>query len=378
MMDDKNNELSERITQIGSKSIRELFEFQKQYAKKYRGRIQEFDPQIIWYFCFEKSESTYNKYKRMRGTPDRITIFRVDNPIYCSPTFLEQCAVQIQKQIEEKVGYEHINRLDPWSKRPPIELIVFTSIVFSKDECRFCYKENHNGTNYLYFLSTMFMNHSHDSLEYQVRFVDLWIRCSSTLDRSKYVDPEKDVLPGDIKFEICSELPDSLPQKSDLPDCIQLLAENRFGKSYHRIDWVCNDFRKRFYDPNSWLAELKTYIAAADKVLKRRKKREKKTCGSQNAEVRFAADDGYYPDVTFTVEFNDAISDDKADELYDSVSAFDETLKRCNLEYYSADKTGDCTCEITVDFGMCHPKTVLKLIKAVCSDIEGIKTITVG
>ena len=36
MMDDKNNELSERITQIGSKSIRELFEFQKQYAKKYR------------------------------------------------------------------------------------------------------------------------------------------------------------------------------------------------------------------------------------------------------------------------------------------------------------------------------------------------------
>lgn len=217
----------------------------------------------------------------MRGTPDRITIFRVDNPIYCSPTFLEQCAVQIQKQIEEKVGYEHINRLDPWSKRPPIELIVFTSIVFSKDECRFCYKENHNGTNYLYFLSTMFMNHSHDSLEYQVRFVDLWIRCSSTLDRSKYVDPEKDVLPGDIKFEICSELPDSLPQKSDLPDCIQLLAENRFGKSYHRIDWVCNDFWKRFYDPNSWLAELKTYIAAADKVLKRRKKRKRRLAAAR-------------------------------------------------------------------------------------------------
>ena len=61
MMDDKNNELSERMTQIWGESIKEFIEFRKQYAKKYRGRIQEFDPQIIWYFCFEKSESTYNK-----------------------------------------------------------------------------------------------------------------------------------------------------------------------------------------------------------------------------------------------------------------------------------------------------------------------------
>lgn len=52
MMDDKNNELSERMTQIWGESIKEFIEFRKQYAKKYRGRIQEFDPQIIWYFCF--------------------------------------------------------------------------------------------------------------------------------------------------------------------------------------------------------------------------------------------------------------------------------------------------------------------------------------
>lgn len=69
------------------------------------------------------------------------------------------------------------------------------------------------------------------------------------------------------------------------------------------------------------------------------------------------------------------MSDGLIGELNDSVDEFDEALEDCHLECYSVDKTGDRTCEITVDFGMCHPSAVMRLVKAICMDVAGIKTI---
>lgn len=193
------------------------------------------------------------------------------------------------------------------------------------------------------------------------------------------MDPEKEFAPGEIKFEICDKLPDSLPPKNQLPEFLCEAAESR--ATVKKNEELRERYWKRFYDPNSWIEPLKQYISMLDKRVKRRQKRlagKKKAVAASKAEIKWGPEDsGSYPDVIFRIEFNEEIPDEKVTELDDSVSGFNGDMKTHDLEFYTVDKTGDRTCEITVDFGICHPSAVMRLVKAICMDVAGIKTITI-
>lgn len=374
-MTETNDCLPEQDEQM--EFISDLQKFYIEYAKRYRGRIGEFDPNMREELCFHMSMSTYNKYRQKRRIPDRISVFRVENPVFCSPSFLDQCATELQQQMEKAIGFEHIHRMDPQGNDYLTVIIVFASKEFSKTECRFYYKEKHDGICYLYFLTTLIFF----SKDYYVDSpsLDVWARVSSLTDPSDYVDPEKEFAPGEIKFEICDKLPDSLPPKNQLPEFLCEAAESR--ATVQKKEELRERYWKRFYDPNSWIEPLKQYISMIDKRVKRRQKRlagKKKAVAASKAEIKWGPEDsGSYPDVIFRIEFNEEIPDEKVTELDDSVSGFNGDMKTHDLEFYTVEKTGDRTCEITVDFGMCHPSAVMRLVKAICMDVAGIKTITI-
>lgn len=176
---------------------------------------------------------------------------------------------------------------------------------------------------------------------------DIWIRWKSNLPDFEYIEPddELDLKPEDITFEICEHVPEEFifevySKKSDKFDC------------------------------NEW----KAFINKATDNPKKRKRRRRR-----NEFIYHIADDCEYPDTTFTICFDEEITDALKDkvtqefigfqEYWDSMHSFGihdimlaDDLKEFYDENAIAELNATGAVKVLVDFGSCDPIIIENLI----------------
>lgn len=290
---------------------------------------------------------------------------------FASPEFLDVFGYQIQSEIEKQIGYKDIHLINKTEMifKPFFAMLRYDApdlFYFTKEIC---------GVRYIYAECSVLLIHK----DFPAPFPTIWFRFHCKNDPEREIKPEERITPDQIVFEICDSLPDEITPYEMLPS--KILNEIEEIKA-HGFGPFERGFETNMYNPNQWKEQIKSFLdrCAEDnnKRAQRQKNKNRVKCDNDKFPLIVCPhDDIDYPDVTVAVEFYNRMSDDLIDELNDAVDEFDETLENCHLEYYSVDKTGDRTCEITVDFGMCHPSAVMRLVKAICMDVAGIKTITI-
>ncbi|CDC71880.1 unknown [Candidatus Colimorpha enterica] len=290
---------------------------------------------------------------------------------FASPEFLDAFGYQIQSEIERQIGYKDIHLINKTMMifKPFFAMLRYDApdlFYFTKQIC---------GVRYTYAECSVLLIHK----DFPAPFPTFWFRFHCKNDPEREIKPEERVTPDQIVFEICDSLPDGLPPYEKLPSKILNEIEEVKATGIGAFEY---GFEKNMYNPNLWKEQIKSFLDRCTEDNNRRAQRQKNKNRAKRDDDKFPLivcprDDIDYPDVTIAVEFYNAVSDGLIGELNDSVDEFDEALEDCHLEYYSVDKPGDRTCEITVDFGMCHPSAVMRLVKAICMDVAGIKTITI-
>lgn len=177
---------------------------------------------------------------------------------------------------------------------------------------------------------------------------DIWFRWKSNLPDYEYIEPddELDLKPEDITFELCEQVPEEF--------ALRFYAKTT--AEYNCNAWI-NDLNEDCYYP--------------------KKRRSKK---NRNEFPFSVSDTCEYPDTTFTLYFNEEITDELKDKAVEEFNDFSQ--KWDENHYYGihsimlADDLGEFYDEnaiaeldasravkILVDFGSCEPSIIEKLIK---------------
>ncbi len=163
---------------------------------------------------------------------------------------------------------------------------------------------------------------------------EIWLRWKSNVPGYEYIEPddELDLKPGDITFEICSQIPE---------------------------EYILRFFAKTAeeYDCNQWIA----FLNDEHHYPKKRGKKREFLC-----EI---AEDCQYPDTSFTLFFNDKVTQELADKTIEAFVLFQEEWDTTHFwgihDVGIAEEKQDDenALKILVDFGSSNYKIVKALIK---------------
>ena len=399
--------------------------------KKYGKQYWLFDPLTLDYISglFNDINSTYKKdyYKvKKLPRPDRIQIEAIRFPVSCGVNFSSSLAIQIQKQIEDRIGISRIHTIPGTFVRV---MPFYPNRMWYIDDT-FIVKELINGVHYTYlqtsFLSTLEWGRKCD---YNFEHANplLWIRCY-------YEDsPEKDVdfwdETGKITFEICDEPPESFPPIKKLPKFIQDQINNvvNFSKTPSGLEFY---YEKYTYDKTQlWVNELKTFF---QKAIERNAKKKKgdpirksgetgESCREEreNAETgqtppQASASDGQsqteksergsmrpiferivkksgvdrslveladdvgdgYPDLLFNIEYEKDIDEDLIGDLEEKIGSYTEK-KDCVFSYYAVTWETDDSVTLHIDSGEAEEKHFRDVLRILCDSAVKVKRIRI-
>lgn len=345
--------------------------------KKFESRLYEYDPCSLntiacYLFDDEKKIRRFeNNLWKKRYSIGRCEVNGLGSPCFCSPSFLNQLGFQVQREIERAVDIKDIHKLSP----ALIRIVPFYSNSMFNDYGFFNFDENVDGTCYSYFQCALDL--------YYPNVFDLpkpmfWVRYYSPVEPSRHISTEEDVNENNILFEICNTVPKSFPEYKNLPeyvlDCIEEMKLNGYMKSYENYErWT--------YNPNYWMGIFTQYLNLA--ILKNRKaeeravKRAMKTKKNQKIQVQINPElYDYYPDVTFTLNFVDTVTNSTIEALTDIMNNINTGEE--SIECFDIEKTDDNCCEITIDFGKCDPSAIDIIINAIENSDLQIENIVIG
>lgn len=127
------------------------------------------------------------------------------------------------------------------------------------------------------------------------------------------------------------------------------------------------NYREQMYDPECWKRELQQimeYILKENKKADARdaRRQAKLTQPKKKIPVEMPDELAYFPDLTYTLQFSNDVTDDMVEEIEAIMEDFAENREEYGLEILDISRTGDRVCEITVDFGQSPPSTVKSIV----------------
>ncbi len=315
-------------------------------------------------------------------------------PMYCGYNFAESATIQIQSQVEEKIGIADIHKL---THVVTDFHFFYANLIFATDEV-FTFYENENGICYLYFQVRLY---SMDQLRLCSKegVIDtlLWVRCYDSCDTCRKIDPTDENNTENICFEICTELPKSFPKFEQLPELIRKKSNHYKEKGIAGVVAVPAYITEKLYDPNKWFPVVQKYFAKKKKNEEKLVQKQRKMMLEENSlgaceelksdgkiiyenKVKVIFNDDIYecfPDVAFLLEFGCDVTEDMSKRVTEVVNDTDNSFKKEKFEFVDVRITEARVCQVGIDFGFVKPTAIKKLIKAFSEKLDGLLSIRV-
>lgn len=363
-------------------------EYYRELRAKYGDRYYGFDPTTILSVSqrFAKKDQQFSedlKKAEQMPVPDRCQVSSICFPASCGIQFSRAMAVQVQKQIEDRIGIANIHKIP--STETTFHPFPMEARYYSDDMLMI--SEYEDGICYLYFqLSISVVETPLTMRSYGMFPVTFWVRCYDKDNIHSRVDVMDETITH-LCFQICDAPPKSLPLFDEL---IKDYPESVVRKilNYPKVlSWKHGDDFWIYDTTGTWATELlafyKLMIARHEKKLKQEASKKKKGTPKEVPVITAPNTQMTFPDVIFTIDFETDVIDDTVKKLRELMNKLSDKMAKklrdeIGFEFFTIKKTGDRSCDIAIDFGQCPPEAVELVIKELNANIAGMKSITLG
>lgn len=364
-------------------------DYYRELRAKYGDRYWDFDPEAIQTAtdnAFFKKDKQYcedmQKAEQMPA-PDRCQVTSIRFPASCGIQFSRMMATQVQKQIEDRIGITNIHRIP--SVTTTLRPFPTERDCYSDDMLKIA--EYEDSVCYLYFqIGISAVENTTSQSAYRMAPVHIWVRCYDEDNPCGKVDV-MDETATRLRFEICDAPPKSLPPFDELSKDYPEEVVRTILHLPKMMGWkLGNDFW--MYDTTgTWAAALTEFyqfmIARHEKKLKQEANKKKKGTAKEVPVITAPNTQMTFPDMIFTIDFETDVTDDTVKKLWGLMNKLSDKMAKklrdeIGFEFVTINKTGERSCDVTIDFGQCSPDAVELVIKELNANIAGMKSITLG